>query len=295
MKASESPMAATVGRVERVARRAAADPRDGLAKGDDHHARVAVDEVARVHLEAALAPEEGGGHEGRDRGGHEEPAPRGVDEAGRDGKEGGAEVEGRKPQHGLRDRGAALHPERDQVQHDHVEVREPERQAVAAKDAGDCRADDEEPAHRRDQHNPHALVGARHIREPHIAGVHPPDQDEDEQRPHEVERALRDFHEQRELRDCKHEDELEEELDIRDAHHLRGLCGFVVHGRASGYSVDELLGRYHDALGCFEHFLGIARRDGGIVVLHDVLFIEKPAQLLDQGILSRESCFAQQI
>ena len=116
----------------------------------------------------------------------------------------------------LRDR-RPLHIHRAVQEHDR-EVGEPERESVALVRIGDRERADQEAAHAADQRDPVSQTIRRdRVRQPRVSVVHPPDEEEHHDDLHGCSRvAARDEH-ARQLRDREDEDEVEEELERRDA------------------------------------------------------------------------------
>ena len=119
------------------------------------------------------------------------------------------------------------------VQHGHDEPAEGEREAVSLEGARRRECDHEEPAHPAEQQEPVAhSVGRDCVREPGVRVVHPPDQVEhDDDLSHRGRVTALDEH-AGQLRDREDEDEVEEELERRDAN--RAL-------RRSGHAPNHLL------------------------------------------------------
>jgi hypothetical protein len=104
------------------------------------------------------------------------------------------------------------------VQRADHEVRDAEHQAVAPERVRHRQRGDEHRRHRAQQDHPHEpLVGPRGVAEPRVARPREPQRGEDRQpldepRPRRVGR-----HEPAHLRDREHEDQIEEQLERRDA------------------------------------------------------------------------------
>jgi hypothetical protein len=215
---------------------AGAEDDDGLAERDDDHETVTLHEVRRSDDET-LDAREARGHpqqDGRER--PQRPLDVAAQCAAHEHEHRSRQVEGDDSQDRRnlpRRRAAHVHA---RVQQHYREVTEAESESVAFVGLRDRERDDEESAHTADQEEPvPQVVGGDRIGQPRIAVVHPPD----DRHHHDHLRDCRDVpaldENARQLRDREDEDEIEEELERRDA---GGALGF--HQRHARIFTDDV-------------------------------------------------------
>jgi hypothetical protein len=215
-----------------------------LPDRDQHDEPVPLDEVGDADLELLGRPHE------RD----DEPLEGG---RGRPERELGRAAE-RAADDDQRHRGGVVAPQADHAAHgahprgpreepgvhrDHDGVGEAEGQPAAAEGARDGEGDDEERRHPGEEHDPpRDAVGRHRVGEPRVAGVHPEDHRQHHggaDHPLGV-RPARDH--AGELGDREDEDQVEEELERRDALD-RVLGGGGAHGSDCGPGLGPRAGR----------------------------------------------------
>jgi hypothetical protein len=104
------------------------------------------------------------------------------------------------------------------VEEHHHQVAEAERDAVSVVRLRDRERDHEESAHPADQEQPKPEpVGGDRIRQPRVPVVHPPDQEQHHDHLGDRRGTLSLDEDAGQLRDREDEDEIEEELERRDA------------------------------------------------------------------------------
>ena len=97
-------------------------------------------------------------------------------------------------------------------------VADPERKSLSRVCIRNGERDDEEAAHPAEQQEPKPQqVGGNRVRQPGIAVVHPPDHREHHDDLHRTGSPVSAYEHGRQLRDREDEDEVEEELERRDA------------------------------------------------------------------------------
>jgi hypothetical protein len=216
--------------VDVQATRAHGDRHDRLAEGDQDHQAVAFDDVRWVQGQAALAvPDRHGPDDDRGEPPHE-VAP------GFDGHELGGEDRRDRGEVGDEDRaegagGLEVHEAVDEDDDEHPD-REPD--AALFEGLGDAEADDEPAGHgAQDEDAAGGPLGRDDVGEPRVSGEHPPDESEHEHGLDEAqERVVGD--EPGELGDDEDEDEVEEQLERRDAEVFVVLGRFDAFGEPAG-------------------------------------------------------------
>ncbi len=199
-----------------------------LTERDQDDPSVALGEMRGVQREAPLAPQDRRRDEERRRREEQQPHPARVDERSSDQKGGSAEIERRHAENRHPGRTLSLQRKGAEMQQHHEKIRKPERQRACAEHLRNRQRHHQKPRHRGDQHQPHLPGHADIVRQPGITRVHPPDRHQHQQRPQKIHRPVSVLHQLGDLRDDEDENQIEEELDRRNA------GGFFVRGGGHG-------------------------------------------------------------